>query len=345
MRWILLFPLLLRAAIFEVVPDYEGYVETMFPADPNGPYGNLGTWGKIQYVLHKKGHTIRGASLRNYSDDAEDIEREMQERGVEKIIIQNVPWYVGYDRMEEFPMERLALVVYEPPSVVRTLHDPDYYDRFSKVYTWDDAVVDGDKFVKMHYPVMYPMKHDLPRFDEKQLLCMICRNKASGFADEIYSERRRAVDFFDGSGDFDLFGYGWETEGLGCYQGSIDDKYATLINYRFSICFENTKNIQGYITEKIFDCFHAGSVPVYLGADNITDYVPKDCFIDFRDYGSYEELYAALGAMTRLEYKGYLKRIRKYLRSPKAKMFSDDHFVKHFIGEILGIEVSDDDLR
>ena len=36
--------------------------------------------------------------------------------------------------------------------------------------------------------------------------------------------------------------------------------------------------VKGYITEKIFDSFFAGVVPIYWGAENITDYVPKSLY-------------------------------------------------------------------
>ena len=45
------------------------------------------------------------------------------------------------------------------------------------------------------------------------------------------------------------------------------------------------------VSEKIFDCFAAGNVPIYWGASNVTDYIPEDCFIDMRSFSSFEELY------------------------------------------------------
>ena len=51
-----------------------------------------------------------------------------------------------------------------------------------------------------------------------------------------------------------------------CYGGLVDDKVNTYHQYRFAVCFENVYDIPGYITEKIFDSFRAGTVPIYLGA-------------------------------------------------------------------------------
>ena len=48
----------------------------------------------------------------------------------------------------------------------------------------------------------------------------------------------------------------------------------------------------GYITEKIFGAFAAGCVPsIYYGAPNIETYIPKDCFINYLDFQTPEELY------------------------------------------------------
>ena len=51
-------------------------------------------------------------------------------------------------------------------------------------------------------------------------------------------------------------------------------------NISFAICYENARDIPGYITEKIFDCFFAGCVPIYWGgAPNVTDHIPANTFI------------------------------------------------------------------
>lgn len=65
-------------------------------------------------------------------------------------------------------------------------------------------------------------------------------------------------------------------------------KVETLGEYLFCYCLENQGGTKGYITEKIFDCFFSGSVPVYLGPTNITDYIPSSCFVDFSNFRSIE---------------------------------------------------------
>ena len=50
--------------------------------------------------------------------------------------------------------------------------------------------------------------------------------------------------------------------------------------YKFIICFENSKT-DGYVTEKIFNVFLSGSVAIYDGAPNITDYIIPGSFIQY----------------------------------------------------------------
>jgi len=50
-------------------------------------------------------------------------------------------------------------------------------------------------------------------------------------------------------------------------------------NYKFIFVCENSLT-NGYITEKIFNCFFARSIPIYSGPDDINRYFNKDSFIN-----------------------------------------------------------------
>lgn len=320
-----------------VIPDYSGYAYTMFPQDPLPEWGNTGPWGKLKIALQHYGHAIYGARLDDFScHELDDLEC---------LLIQNVPWYAGIENLKQFPKDKLYLIVYEPPAVEPFLHMKEYEENFFKILTWDDEKIDGKKFVKFHYPVRYSMIQNPVPFHQKSFLCLIARNKHSNYFDEIYSLRREAIEYFTAQEcSFDLFGYGWEFEEIEAYQGSVEDKYSVLKKYRYSICFENTQNIQGYITEKIFDCFHVGCVPVYYGASNIEKYIPKECFIDFRDFNSFEELYTFLESISEEQYNEYIVAIARFLESEEAKVFSEECFVKTLCKELFNLEIAYDDL-
>ena len=70
-----------------------------------------------------------------------------------------------------------------------------------------------------------------------------------------------------------------------------EDKQITLRNYKFAFIIENASDFNGFITDKIFDCFYSGTVPIYLGAKNIKSFIPEECFIDFREFKSLSNLH------------------------------------------------------
>ena len=48
------------------------------------------------------------------------------------------------------------------------------------------------------------------------------------------------------------------------YRGIATSKAEVLGKYTFALCFEN-QILKGWITEKIFDCFFAGTIPILRG--------------------------------------------------------------------------------
>lgn len=91
-------------------------------------------------------------------------------------------------------------------------------------------------------------------------------------------------------------------------------------------------NIKGYVTEKILDCLCMGIVPIYMGASNIDDYVPKDCFIKYESFGSLHELEKYLKEMDEIQYNHFLDAAKLYLSTGRAdEVFSMEAFGRHVL--------------
>ncbi|MCP4404616.1 MAG: alpha-1,3-fucosyltransferase [bacterium] len=91
-------------------------------------------------------------------------------------------------------------------------------------------------------------------------------------------------------------------------QDNRPGKWNTLASYKFDLAFENAI-ARDYVTEKFFDPLVAGSVPVYLGAPNIKEYMPgKHCFINVSDFSRPKELAEYLLKLDKndAEYQQYL---------------------------------------
>jgi len=241
------------------------------------------------------------------------------------------------ENLSKLPKKKCFLFILEPPVVIPTLYNRNLSKIYGKIFVLFDNIVDSKNYYKFFYPqprdkVIQP----IPDFLEKKLCVFISGNWTSSHPDELYSERRKLVSFFMSkhSQDFDLYGRNW-----GDFPAQyILNKWDVIKKYRFCFCYENMKNQDGYITEKIFDAMIGGSVPVYLGATNIHDYVPKTCFIDRRDFSSNEELYHFLKTMDRNTYISYIESIKKYFQTPQAHLFSIEHFIQIIIKSIQETE-------
>jgi hypothetical protein len=251
---------------------------------------------------------------------------------IEKIVFMNIPNHLWRDhQMRNLPKDKLVLFMWEPLMHASKMYRKKLHDCIGRVYTWDDDLVDNVHYFKFYYPVLTPMLSDIPSFEEKKFCTLISGYHPNPkfpikYPQELYTERKKAVAFFEQIGEtgFDLYGKGWSPSPS--YRGPLTDKLDALKNYRFSICYENCHNARGYVTEKIFDCFAAGVIPIYWGPSNITDYVPKECFIDRRDFSTLEELYAFLKQMDKATFDGYIARIAAYLQSDQAWLFSQENF-------------------
>lgn len=298
-----------------------------FTVDPSSQSlfeeGEGSPWYQLKRTLAEKDICLVSSMLEGFKDSAD----------LAHVVFWNVPTYAK-KALGALPKNKAILFMWEPPTVHQAQYKEKLQAHFAKIYTWDDSLVDNRKFFKFYYPVLRPMQKELPRFEEKKLCTLIVTNKKSKHPLELYSERKKVVRFFEGKEGFDFYGRGWEAKEYKNYRGAIGNKIEVLKQYRFSFCYENMQKVKGYITEKIFDCFEAGSVPIYLGADNIEEYIPANCFIDRRKFASEQAVYDFIKNMSKSDYEAYLANINNYLKSEKAQLFSAKHFVATFVDAI-----------
>lgn len=243
-------------------------------------------------------------------------------------------WKLLFKLLLQKKLDKTIYIQLEPPAVI-SYHESKKIKRiskfFGKILTWNDEIVDKKKFFKFYIPMPNNKYEVNVLFENKKLLCNISSGyKFSKNLNELYSKRIEAIKFFEKKclKDFDLYGVGWEKKEFPSSKEKINNKNEVLKNYKFSICYENQRNIKGYVTEKIFDCFYAKTIPIYWGADNIENYIPRDCYIDKREFKTYEELYEYINNMSEEEYNRKIKNIEKYLKSESYSKFLGKEFAK-----------------
>lgn len=77
-----------------------------------------------------------------------------------------------------------------------------------------------------------------------------------------------------------------------------DDKINAIRYFKFTVAMENTINRPFYVTEKVFDAFKGGSIPIYYGPDEIYLFVPNFSIINAKHYKG-EELVHYLDYLNR----------------------------------------------
>ena len=208
------------------------------------------------------------------------------------------------------------------------------------------------------------------RRDRKFLVMINAHKQTRVRVNELYSERMRAIEFFNRFGEIDVYGRDfdgpparmatrmprvvarterrarilWEKlrpptdpfriAAREAFRGPRAPRKAdTLGCYTFGLCFENSV-LESYIPEKIFDCFYAGTIPVYWGAPDVERWIPPECFVDMRQFNDYGELREFLHSLPADDIEAYRVAGRDFLRSERFRPFSKRTFAER-IGKIV----------
>lgn len=244
-------------------------------------------------------------------------------------------WSLGIiEHYQELADERdvrlRGFLLMEPPLVRPDLYAalPEITAAFDAVYV-HNTVGDGYSLdnVMRHKlrPLLWPQPYGdvlSPYWENMQRqnkLVVIAGNHNPGSRKpELYSERIKAIAELSDRKGIDLFGRGWERwwsrqslwwpywrhrrQIMANYHGSCVSKWGVLSAYRFCLCYENMP-MTGYVTEKLFDCLYAGTVPVYWGAPDIESIVPPSAYVDMRRFKSCSEMLDCIQSMSTDEWQ------------------------------------------
>ena len=256
----------------------------------------------------------------------------------------------------------MYLVICEPKVIRPDNWDIKKHKYFRKVFTSNLDLIDNQKYIYLN--LACKIERDKNNFEitiKGKFCALISSNKYSNRPQELYSKRREAIRWFEKNypSEFDLYGVDWDRFFLPllgranfllagiyrlapwvphirsrlAYKGRIKEKRSVLSQYKFAICFENVI-APGYVTEKILDCFMAGVIPIYLGAPEIETLIPRETYIDMRDFSSYEDLYKYLKLMSSQTYQAHLDAIFEFLGSEAINPWTPECFAETLENEV-----------
>jgi hypothetical protein len=268
-----------------------------------------------------------------------------------------------YRELRRMPGKKLYLFLLENPA-----NRPDNYWRwnhraFDKVFTWSPDWIDQKKYFKLYLPVKIPGNFRIDPAEKTKFCVTVVSQKYSGHPRELYSERVRGIRWFERehAGEFDLYGSGWDRfyfrgrfsrlnlilpriykkfpelgrrQRFPSHRGTVAVKNKFMRNYKFAMAYENAA-FPGYVTEKIFDAFFAGCVPIYVGAPDVADYIPAETFIDRRNFQSYEELNRFMTSMPAKDYLTYLRAIENFVNGERIQLFGPENLAQMVLKHIV----------
>lgn len=247
------------------------------------------------------------------------------------------------------------LIAVESPLINKLNADVEYLKDFRRIFSWNNMALSLPESVKIFTPNNIIVS-DFRGYNERNIIsCLISSNKVAPWVGDrdLYAERINVIRWYEQNVPtlFHLYGRGWDKPSYAftpkdkffrrigrlrsqlfghkpfpSWRGKVNFKSEILCNTKFSYCYENAKGLQNYITEKIFDCFMSGCVPIYWGADNVQEYIPLNCFIDRRQFGDTAEVHRYLMSISSEQYGQFQRNIFDFLKSDKAYQFSAEYF-------------------
>ena len=143
-----------------------------------------------------------------------------------------------------------------------------------------------------------------------------------------------------GPGWKNFMGNNHKTKVIDTERGRWDDKTVIehLEDYTFNLVIENC-NGEGYVSEKIYDSFMAGCIPLYLGnIDNNLPNIPKNMYIDLKQFSDVDQINIFLNNLTYMDIKRYKESIinnrEKVLKNVSPNVFAEKVYDVYKLSEI-----------
>lgn len=269
------------------------------------------------------------------------------------------------------PHLKIVFMPVESPLGRAYLFNKANHEQFDAILTYNHLLIDDKRYFHFYLPAADPAYKVLGKdFVQRKPACMISSNNdlrwRTGFnviksgwrfsardwwdyvflPGQMNTRKRSLARAFERFEDdsLDIFGDGWVDYSWGLMDRLLKlksfksakgrlktSKLRVSGNYRFNICYENCDNDCGYISEKIFDAIYGDAVPIYLGNRSIDKHIPKDCFVDARDFRNNGELVRFMCECPESIWEDYRRAAKNFLESPAFKKFLPSSFVNDFL--------------
>ena len=248
------------------------------------------------------------------------------------------------------------LLTWEPYTIRPENWDVNVINQFDSFITFNDKFCENPQITAKNYVTKYwsggVIDVDLDTFksyDEKiKGVCVFGKQGRDAYKKRegsIYFLRNEFLRDFIVEPFLVKHLYAHEKWGGEYYQGSCEPynpwgkaALEKVNEYLFCFCPENTYHSlwsHGYLTERLLRCFRAKTVGIYIGCFNIDELVPKDLYIDFREfYGDYDRLADYLINFPKEKYLDMTERAYKWYKIHRIGLVEDfESMLKIIVGK------------
>ena len=168
--------------------------------------------------------------------------------------------YVHYNKYNNYNNENIKIYLYNH---INKIEQTDKYIAIPQIHIQMN-------YLKKFYNTIKPSISS-DHFHKKKF-CLITTTINNTFKSEIYN-MLLSIDNCDLIKDFP------HLKNTSCYHST--ELLNLFQQYKFVFVSENSLS-DGYITEKIFNCYFSRTIPIYYGSNKITDYFNRNSFINIK---------------------------------------------------------------
>ncbi len=283
---------------------------------------------------------------------------------IEKIVcIDYSPVVRGQIKEQGVSSVDCTLVRMEPSVVLPANFTRARNKQFSQIVTVGGPQSNKDS-ASVNWPLIWPSSSKLDKLfanERAERIVLINGNKMSLIKGELYSLRREAINALD---ILDLYGTEWDSSFMSRLtialksfahtilslkfpkvsgfrlwfqsypksRGVIADKLETMSKNKYALVIENSAE---YMSEKLFDAFFAGCIPIYVGP-NVADYgIPKNLVLQAEP--NLKSIKKSLDRAKGMIFENFQQELRKFLDDEKTiEQWSHENVYEKMLEIVLG---------
>jgi len=212
------------------------------------------------------------------------------------------------------------------PHIYHTIKQYESY--YDLIFTYDEGLLKrGSKYVFLPPDISILDERHYKIHPKSKLISMIYSHKKQLPGHKLrFAIAEKLIPKINYSEKIDLFG-----SGTGVY---LEDKGDACIDYMFQIAIENSK-VKNYYGDKILDCFVTGSIPIYWGCPNISDFFDERGIIIFETAAELRDILLSIDEEKYLSMLEYAK-----INFEKALKYQQiDDYLFQTVKEKLNIKI------